>query len=147
MIISDAVLLSYYLNKKFQIEFKLLYEYSEKNDTIDALRFLTEEKNNYYFLPNFFGISDISYERNPFAGFNLRTYQILGAGYKFFLDKKAALIFYGGPGLEEEDMINRNYLRDGAVKLYAGLNAKLTKRIQFSQSFFTIFWRRYRQYL
>ncbi len=130
--------LSYYLTKKFQIKFNLLYEYSENNNTLSALRLLTSEENNYYFFRNFFGLSDISYERNPFAGFNLRTYQILGAGYKFFLSKKITLKFYGGPGFEEENRMNLDYLRGRVVKLYAGLNARLTKRVQLSQSFYTI---------
>ncbi len=129
---------SYYLTKKFQIKFSLLYEYSENNNTLSALRLLTEEKNNYYFSRNFFGLADISYERSPFAGFSFRTYQILGMGYRFFLNKRITLIFNGGPGFEEESRMGRNYLRGRVAKLYAGLNARLTKKVQLSQSFYTI---------
>jgi putative salt-induced outer membrane protein len=102
-------------------------------------RYFAGYEGNYNITPDFYALLTLSYERDPFSGFNSRFAQSLGLGYHLLKGPRFTLDVEAGPALRQTrftDGVNAN-----TVSARGALNAgwAITDNIQLSQNA-TLFW-------
>lgn len=76
-------------------------DYQRQNGVTSRERYLAGYEGNYNISPELYALLTLSYERDPFSGFNRRFSQSLGLGYKIINTDSVKLSVEGGPALRQ----------------------------------------------
>lgn len=76
-------------------------DYQRQDGVTTRERYFAGYEGNYNITPNFYALLTLSYERDPFSGFNRRFAQSLGLGYKIINTDTVRLAVEAGPALRQ----------------------------------------------
>jgi putative salt-induced outer membrane protein len=109
-------------------------DYQRQDDVTTRERYFAGYEGNYNITPNFYALATLSWERDPFSGFNRRFSESLGLGYKIINDETVKLSVEGGPALRQTRFTNG--VDDNAFAARAAGNFwwKINDGLEFTQS-------------
>lgn len=81
-------------------------DYQRQNGVTSRERYLAGYEGNYNISPDLYALLTLSYERDPFSGFNRRFSQSLGLGYKIINNDSVKLSLEAGPALRQTRFTN-----------------------------------------
>ncbi len=105
-------------------------DYQKQDGVTSRERYFAGYEGNYNITPNFYALLTLSYDRDPFSGFNSRFTESLGLGYKILNSDDLKLAVEAGPALRQTrftDGFNDNTLAArGAVNFLWAINDGIT---------------------
>jgi putative salt-induced outer membrane protein len=89
------------------------------------------------FTPRFYAVGVLWAERDRFAGYNFRTSESLGLGYRLLDRPGLKLRVEGAPALRQSEYLSTGYETTVAARLAGYLTWKPARRLEFGQSLVT----------
>ncbi len=109
-------------------------DYQRQNDVTTAERYFAGYEGNYKINSRLYALLTLSYERDPFAGFDYRFSQSLGLGYKLVATDKVTLDLEAGPALRQTQFVDDVYESGFAFRAAGNLVWKITPTLEFSEN-------------
>jgi putative salt-induced outer membrane protein len=109
-------------------------DYQRQDGATTRERYFAGYEGNYNITPNLYALLTLSWERDPFSGFNRRFAQSIGIGYKIINSDNVKLSIEGGPALRQTRFTNG--IDDNAFAARAAGNFlwKINDGLEFTQS-------------
>jgi putative salt-induced outer membrane protein len=109
-------------------------DYQRQDGTTTRERYFAGYEGNYNITPNLYALLTLSWERDPFSGFDRRFAQSIGLGYKIINSDTVKLSVEGGPALRQTRFTNG--IDDNAFAARAAGNFlwKINDGLEFTQS-------------
>jgi putative salt-induced outer membrane protein len=109
-------------------------DYQRQDGATTRERYFAGYEGNYNITPNLYALATLSWERDPFSGFDRRFAQSVGLGYKIINSDKVKLSVEGGPALRQTRFTNG--IDDNAFAARAAGNFlwKINDGLEFTQS-------------
>jgi putative salt-induced outer membrane protein len=92
--------------RKWKHELRGFVDYQRQDGVTSRERYFAGYEGHYNITPNFYALLTLSYERDPFSGFDRRFAQSLGLGYKIINSDRVKLSVEGGPALRQTNFTN-----------------------------------------
>jgi putative salt-induced outer membrane protein len=109
-------------------------DYQRQDGVTSRERYLAAYEGNYNITPNLYALTTLSYERDPFSGFNRRLAQSLGVGYKIINNDSVKLSVEAGPALRQTRFINGISDNGFAARAATDLLWQINDGLKFTQS-------------
>jgi putative salt-induced outer membrane protein len=109
-------------------------DYQQQDGVTSRERYFAGYEGNYNITPNLYALLTLSWERDPFSGFDRRFAQSIGLGYKVINSDNVKLSLEGGPALRQTRFTNG--IDDNAFAARAAGNFwwKINEGLEFTQS-------------
>lgn len=108
--------------RKWKHALRGLVDYQEDNGRVSRERYFAGYEGNYNITTDFYALMTLSYERDPFTGFNRRFSESLGLGYKLINSPRLVVAVEGGPALRQTRFVSG--LEDNSFAARGAVNAK-----------------------
>ncbi len=109
-------------------------DYQQQDGVTSRERYFAGYEGNYNITPNFYALLTLSWERDPFSGFDRRFAQSLGLGYKIVNTDRLKLAVEGGPALRQTRFTNGVDDSAFAARGAVNLDWQINDQLQFTQS-------------
>lgn len=120
--------------RKWKHGFRGFVDYQRQDGVTSRERYFAGYEGHYNITPDFFALLTLSYERDPFSGFNRRFAQSLGLGYKIVNTDSLTLSVEGGPALRQTRYTSGFNDSAFAARGAANLDWHITDRLEFTQT-------------
>lgn len=120
--------------RRWRHNFRGFVDYQHQDNVTSRERYFAGYEGNYNFTPDFYALGTLSWERDPFSGFDRRFAQSLGLGYKIVNTDTLKLSVEGGPALRQTrftDGVNDSAF---AARAAGNLDWQINDNLQFTQS-------------
>lgn len=114
--------------------FRGFVDYQRQDGVTSRERYFAGYEGHYNITPDFFALLTLSYERDPFSGFNRRFSQSLGLGYKIVNTDSLTLSVEGGPALRQTRYTSGFDNSTFAARGAANLDWHINDRVEFTQT-------------
>ena len=109
-------------------------DYQRQDGVTSRERYFAGYEGHYNITPDFFALLTLSYERDPFSGFDRRFAQSLGLGYKVINTDKVRLSVEGGPALRQTNYTNGISNNTFAARGAANFEWHINDALKFTQT-------------
>jgi putative salt-induced outer membrane protein len=120
--------------RKWRHALRGFVDYQQQDGVTSRERYFAGYEGNYNITPDFYALLTLSWERDPFSGFNRRFAQSLGLGYRIVNSDTLKLSVEGGPALRQTrftDGVNDSAF---AARAAANLDWQISDSLQFTQT-------------
>jgi putative salt-induced outer membrane protein len=109
-------------------------DYQQQDGVTSRERYFAGYEGNYNITPDFYALLTLSWERDPFSGFDRRFAQSLGLGYKIVNTDRLKLSVEGGPALRQTRFTDGFNDSAFAARGAVNLDWQISDQLQFTQS-------------
>jgi len=109
-------------------------DYQRQNGVTTRQRFFAGYEGNYNISQNMYALLALSWERDPFSGFNRRFSESLGVGYKIINNDRMKLSVEAGPALRQTQFTSGTSDSAFAARAAGNFSWKVNDRIEFTQT-------------
>jgi putative salt-induced outer membrane protein len=109
-------------------------DYQRQDGITSRERYFAGYEGHYNITPDFFALLTLSYERDPFSGFDRRFAQSLGLGYKVINSDKVKLSVEAGPALRQTNYTNGISDNAFAARGAANFEWQINDALKFTQT-------------
>lgn len=109
-------------------------DYQRQNGVTTRQRFFAGYDGNYNISQNMYALLALSWERDPFSGFDRRFSQSLGLGYKIINNDRMKLSVEAGPALRQTRFTNGFSNSTVAARAAGNFSWKFNDRMEFTQT-------------
>ncbi len=88
-------------SRKWKHKLRGMVDYQRQSGVTTKERYFAGYEGNYNITPRFYALATLSYDRDPFSGFNSRFSESIGLGYRVIDRPKLKLSLEGGPALRQ----------------------------------------------
>jgi putative salt-induced outer membrane protein len=120
--------------RKWKHALRGFVDYQRQDDVTTRERYFAGYEGNYNITPNLYALATLSWERDPFSGFNRRFAQSLGLGYKIINNDSVKLSVEGGPALRQTRFTNGIDDNAFAARAAGNFEWQINEGLQFTQS-------------
>ena len=120
--------------RRWHHAFRGFIDYQRQDGVTSRERYFAGYDGHYNITPDFFALLTLSYERDPFSGFNRRFAQSLGLGYKVIHTDSVTLSVEGGPALRQTRYTSGFNDNAFAARGAANFDWHINDRIEFTQT-------------
>lgn len=120
--------------RKWKHSLRGFVDYQQQDGVTSRERYFAGYEGNYNITPNFYALLTLSWERDPFSGFDRRFAQSLGLGYKIVNTDRLKLSVEGGPALRQTRFTDGVDDSAFAARVAANLDWQINDQLQFTQS-------------
>lgn len=120
--------------RKWKHTLRGFVDYQRQDDVTTRERYFAGYEGNYNITPNLYALATLSWERDPFSGFDRRFAQSIGLGYKIIDSETVKLSVEGGPALRQTrftDGVDDNAF---AARVAGNFWWKINDGLEFTQS-------------
>lgn len=120
--------------RKWRHALRGFVDYQQQDGVTSRERYFAGYEGNYNITPNFYALLTLSYERDPFSGFDRRFAQSLGLGYKIVNTDTVKLAVEGGPALRQTRFTDGVDSNAFAARVAGTFDWQISSQWQFTQT-------------
>lgn len=120
--------------RKWKHSLRGFVDYQQQDGVTSRERYFAGYEGNYNITPDFYALLTLSWERDPFSGFDRRFAQSLGLGYKIVNTDRLKLSVEGGPALRQTRFTDGFNDSAFAARGAVNLDWQISGQLQFTQS-------------
>jgi len=120
--------------RKWKHSLRGFVDYQRQDGVTSRERYFAGYEGNFNITPDFYALLTLSWERDPFSGFDRRFAQSLGLGYKIVNTEALKLSVEGGPALRQTRFTNGLDDSAFAARGAANLDWLINSQLRFTQT-------------
>jgi putative salt-induced outer membrane protein len=120
--------------RKWKHTLRGFVDYQRQDDVTTRERYFAGYEGNFNITPNLYALLTLSWERDPFSGFDRRFAQSLGLGYKIINSESVKLSVEGGPALRQTKFTDGVTDNAFAARVAGNFAWQINEGLEFTQS-------------